>query len=307
MTRYSKWLSLALAGLLLLSLLPAAAEGLTLTDMTGREVTLSGPADKVVVLMPADAEILYALGAGDKLVGRGEYCDYPADVLAVPSVQSGMQTNLEQIIALAPQALIITKMAQTPEQVETLEKAGIAVIVTDAQTIEGTYEAIRLIGAVVGKTEEADQLVAQMQEGFSAVAAKAAAIAQHKSVYFETSPLQWGLWTAGQGSFLQEIAQITGLKNVFDDIEGWKEISQEQVIARDPEVIVTFTMYFGEGPRPEEEIAARAGWQTLKAVTDQSIYAANGDELTRPGPRLVDGARELFEFVYGEKVEDKAA
>ena len=89
------------------------AAGVTVTDMTGREITLDAPATRVVALSASDCEIIYALGAGELLVGRGEYCDYPAEVLEVPAVQSGAETNIEQIIALEPQVLFMTKMAQT--------------------------------------------------------------------------------------------------------------------------------------------------------------------------------------------------
>ena len=128
------------------------ASTVTLTDMTGREITLDAPAERVVALTAADCEILYALGAGDLLVGRGEYCDYPAEVLDVPSVQSGYETNIEQIIALEPQVLLMSTMAQTEEQVQQLEAAGIHVVVSDAQDIEGTYTAINMIGTPVSYT-----------------------------------------------------------------------------------------------------------------------------------------------------------
>ena len=102
---------------------PAEDTSVTVTDMTGREITLDAPAERVVALTASDCEILYALGAGDLLVGRGEYCDYPAEVLDVPSVQSGYDTNIEQIIALEPQVLLMSTMAQTEEQVQQLEAA----------------------------------------------------------------------------------------------------------------------------------------------------------------------------------------
>ena len=131
----------------------------TLTDMTGREITLDAPAERVVALTASDCEILYALGAGDLLVGRGEYCDYPAEVLDVPSVQSGYDTNIEQIIALEPQVLLMSTMAQTDEQVQQLEAAGVRVVVSDAQDIEGTYTAINMIGELVGRQAEAASIV----------------------------------------------------------------------------------------------------------------------------------------------------
>ena len=117
-----KLTALLLSALLLLSFSPALAEGgVTVTDMMGREISLSAPASRVVALTAADCEILCALGCEDALVGRGEYCDYPASVLEKPSVQSGYETNIEQIIALEPQVVLMATMAQTVEQVEQLD------------------------------------------------------------------------------------------------------------------------------------------------------------------------------------------
>ena len=269
-----------------------ASEAVTLTDMTGREITLDAPAERVVALTASDCEILYALGAGDLLVGRGEYCDYPAEVLDVPSVQSGYDTNIEQIIALEPQVLLMSTMAQTEEQVQQLEAAGVHVVVSDAQDIEGTYTAINLIGELTGKQAEAASIVESMQKTFDEI--KANALDGTKTVYFEVSPLQYGLWTAGSGTFMDEIATMLGLTNCFADVTGWGEISEEQVLERNPDYIVTISMYYGEGPTPEEEILSRTGWENVTAVKD------GNNELSRPGPRLADGAKAMYDFVCGE-------
>lgn len=274
------------------------ASTVTLTDMTGREITLDAPAERVVALTAADCEILYALGAGDLLVGRGEYCDYPAEVLDVPSVQSGYETNIEQIIALEPQVLLMSTMAQTEEQVQQLEAAGIHVVVSDAQDIEGTYTAINMIGTLTGKQAEAASIVESMQETFDEI--KANAGDGTKTVYFEVSPLQYGLWTAGSSTFMDEIANMLGLTNCFADVTGWGEISEEQVLERNPDYIVTISMYYGEGPTPEEEILSRTGWENVTAVKDGKILNLQNNELSRPGPRLADGAKAMYDFVYGE-------
>ena len=295
-----KLVSLFLAFVMAFSLTAAFAEStaVTVTDMAGREITLDAPATKVVALTASDCEILAALGAEDTLVGRGEYCDYPESVLEVPAVQSGADTNLEQIIALEPQVVVMAKMAQTEEQVAALEKAGIRVVVSDAQDIEGVYTAIRLIGALVGRNDEAEAMVADMQSTFAAIAAKSENTG--KTVYFEVSPLQWGLWTAGKGTFMDELATMCGLTNAFADVEGWAEISEEQVLERDPDYIVTISMYYGEGPTPVEEIKSRAGWDALKAVQNDAIFNADSNEVSRPGPRLKDAAEALYTFVTGE-------
>lgn len=306
MTRRILSLLLALCLCLALPLLAHGEEtARTVTDMMGREITLEGPARRVVALTAADCEIIYALGAQDLLVGRGSYCDYPEAVLEVPVVDSGAETNLEQILALEPDVLIMAAMAQTTEQVEALENAGVKVIVSNAQDIAGTYEAIELIGAICGKETESDALVAEMQAAFQAIAAKAENTG--KTVYFEVSPLEWGLWTAGKNTFMDELATLCGVTNAFADVDGWAEISEEQVLDRNPDYIVTNTMYYGEGPTPVEEIASRAGWDTVAAVQQGNIYNADSNIVSRPGPRLVEAAEALYSFFYGETAAEDAA
>lgn len=271
----------------------------TITDMKGREITLEEPATRIVALTASDCEILYAIGAGDTLVGRGEYCDYPAEVLDIPAVQSGADTNIEQIIALDPDVLLMSDMAQTEEQIAQLEAAGIKVVVSEATDIEGVYTAIEMVGALMGKDENAAAVIESMKTTFAEISEKSTGDGT-QTVYFEVSPLQWGLWTAGTNTFMDEIATMMGLKNCFSDVEGWAEISEEQLLERNPDFIVTITMYFGEGPTPEEEILSRAGWENVTAVKNQKILNLQNNELSRPAPRLADGAQMLFDFVYGE-------
>ncbi|MCR4886833.1 MAG: ABC transporter substrate-binding protein [Clostridiales bacterium] len=302
-----KLCSLFLAALMVCCAVPVPAEGpaVAVTDMMGREIVLDAPVTRIVALTAADCEILCALGCEDVLVGRGEYCDYPASVLDKPSVQSGYETNLEQIIALQPQVVLMGTMAQTVEQVEALEQAGIRVVVSDAQNIEGVYTAIRMIGALTGKDAEAEAIVADMQAGFAEIAERSQDTG--KTVYFEVSPLQWGLWAAGKGTFMDEIAGLCGLTNLFEDMDGWVEVSEETVLARNPDYIVTTAMYFGEGPTPVEEILSRDGWERLDAVMNDGIFNADSNAITRPGPRLLEAAWALYEFVNGEAAEEPAA
>ena len=301
-----KLVSLFLSAMMLLSLTGAAAEGgVTVTDMMGREVTLTQPATRIVALTASDCEILCALGAEDTLVGRGEYCDYPESILDVPAVQSGAETNIEQIIALEPQVVLMSAMAQDKDQVDTLEQAGIQVVVSNAQDIAGVYTAIRLIGALMGRDDEAEAIVADMQATFDDIAVKSENTG--KTVYFEVYPLEYGLWTAGKNTFMDELAAMCGLTNAFADVDGWAQISEEQVLERDPDYIVTTSMYWGEGPTPVEEIMGRTGWENLKAIQNAAVLNADSNEITRPGPRLKDAAVTLFQFVNGDEALEPAA
>lgn len=271
----------------------------TITDMKGRQITLDEPAQRIVALTPSDCEILFAIGAGDTLVGRGKYCDYPAEVLDVPAVESGANTNIEQIIALEPDVLLMSDMAQTQEQIAQLEEAGIHVVVSEATDIAGVYTAIEMIGALMGKSENASAVIDSMKATFDSVQENSTGDGS-QTIYFEVSPLQYGLWTAGANTFMDEIATMLGLTNCFADVDGWGEISEEQLLERNPDFIVTITMYYGEGPTPEEEILSRAGWENVTAVQNGAILNLQNNELSRPAPRLADGAQMLFDFVYGD-------
>ena len=295
-----KLVSLFLAALVLIGGLSALAEGagITLTDMHGREITLTEPVTRIVAMQPSDCEILCAIGCEDALVGIGQYCDYPASIAGLPVVQSGQETNVEEILALNPQVVLMNDMSQSEEQIRQLEENGVKVVVSMATDIEGVYYAIRMIGSLMGKEDAAEAVVADMQGTFEDIRAKSAD--EGKTVYFEVAPLQWGLWTAGKGTFMDELASICGLTNAFADVDDWASISEEQVIARDPDYIVTITMYYGEGPTPVEEIKSRAGWEGLKAVVNDDILNADSNEISRPGPRLMDAAETLFAFVQGE-------
>ena len=234
----------------------------TVTDMTGRTIAFDKPAETVVTITASDCEIVFALGAGSTVVGRGEYCDYPAEVSAIPSVKSGADMNIEQVIALKPDAVLMSTMDQTKEQVASLENAGLKVVLTDAQDIEGVYTAITLIGQVTGKGDASQSVIDGMKKTFADIGTKvqAAGAKADKTVYFEVSPLQYGLYASGSGTFMEELAVMLGVKNIFSDMEGWPQVSEEQVIQRNPDYIVTTTMSFEGAMPPVDEIMSRKGW-----------------------------------------------
>lgn len=276
--------------------------GKVITDMAGRKVELNTTVERAIVLTAADGEIVYAIGAGEKLIGRGEFCDYPLEITALPVLQSGQNTNVEQVLAANPDVVIMSLMDQSKDQIEALESYGIPVIVTNAQNIEGLYTTISLLGDVFSQEDEASQLIASMKEKFSSIAQRVAGqdLGTNNKIYFEVSPLAFDLWAAGNDTFMQEIAELLQLENIFSDVKGWGKVSQEQIIQRNPDYIVTVTMYFGEGPDPITELSTRDGWSDITGVKKNQIFHAASDEITRPGPRLADAAEILYGQVYGE-------
>jgi iron complex transport system substrate-binding protein len=152
----------------------------------------------------------------------------------------------------------------------------------------------------LGKDAEAEELISSMKSSFEDIMARAAEKAGDKraTIYFEVSPLEYGLWTSGTGTFMDEIATMLGLENIFSDVSGWAKISQEQVIDRNPDFIVTSAMSYGVGLSPDEEIYTRAGWQEMTALVNNRVFMADSDSITRPGPRLVEAAETLYAQVY---------
>ncbi len=250
-----------------------------ITDAVGGTVTLNKPAQKIVAMVPSDVEILYELGAGGQIAAVGEYCNWPAEALDKPSVGTGENTSVEQLIALQPDLVIIGVMAQDAAQSEALSAAGIPVMVTDSQTIEDTYDTIGKIGTLAGKKAEADKLVDFMKNKFAEITANAenSPLTERKSAYVEVSPLEFGLFTCGKGTFVDELLAIAGVENAFGDQEGWPMISEEQVISRNPDVILT-TSDGSFGPAdPIAEIAGRAGWETITELVAAGLL--NLDDL----------------------------
>ena len=300
-----KMVSLLLAVLMLCTAAVSLGEdtAVTVTDMYGREITLTEPATRIVAIQPSDCEILCAIGCEDALVGRGQFCDYPPSVLELPEVQSGANTNIEEILALNPQVVLMNDMAADETQVKALEDNGVKVVVSQATDIEGAYYAIRMIGTLMGRDAEAEALVADMQKTFDEIRANSKA--EGKSVYFEISPLQWGLWSAGKNSFMNELAEICGLTNIFADQEdAWLAISEEQVIERNPDYIVSIA---GMGDTAVEEILGREGWGVITAVQNKQVFNADSNAIARPGPRLKDAAIELYNFINGIEAEEAPA
>jgi len=141
-----------------------------------------------------------------------------------------------------------------------------------------------------------------MQATFDEIAAKSEK--SGKTIYFEVSPLQWGLWTAGSGTFMDELATMCGVTNAFADISGWQSVSEEQVIERNPDYIVSIA---GMGDTAVEEIMGRDGWGDIGAVKNGRVYNADSNAISRPGPRLKDAAIELYHFLNDDEAEEAPA
>jgi iron complex transport system substrate-binding protein len=282
---------------------PTAAptrETITLTDGLGREVTLHGPAQRVVSLAPSNTEILFAVGAGDQVVGRDELSDYPQQAQGLQSVGGSLgEFNQEAIVALKPD-LVLAAEINPPELAKALEDLGLTVYyLSNPTTLEGMFANLEVVGKLTGHEAEATALVESLRDRVAATDERVAAVTEKPTVFYEldsTDPTK--PWTAGPGSFVDLLISRAGGQNIGAQLpSAWAQLSLEQLVVANPDIIVLGDSAYGETP---ETLKARSGWDTLDAVKNSRIFPFNDDLVSRPGPRLVDGLEALAKLLHPE-------
>ncbi len=278
----------------------ATPASITLTDFLGREVTLAAPATKIVSLAPSNTEILFAIGAGDRLIGRDDFSDFPAEAASVPSIGSLYPTvNAEAVVALQPD-LVLAAGITNPDDIKHLADLGLTVYATSiAKTLDDIYGDINAVGALTGQSDEAASLVTAMKGRVEAVTAKTSG-ADKPIVFYEldaTEPEK--PWTPGPGTFMDQLITQAGGTNAGNiATSDYAQISLEQLVAQNPDIIVLGSATFG-GQTPEI-VAARAGWGDIKAVKEDKVYTFDDNLVSRPGPRVVDGLEALAKLIHPE-------
>ncbi len=283
-----------------------AAYPLTLTDATGKEITFEKEPERIVTLVPSNTEIVFALGQGDKVVGVSEHDNYPEEVEDIEEI-GGMEFNVEIIISLDPDVVLAHEsgVEAGQEAFQQLDDAGIEVfVVEDATDIATTYETIENIGQVTGAAEEAEQIVTEMKDGFAELEEITSAVSgeDRQSVFFEISPSP-DIFTAGQNTFLDELLEVINAENASGDQDGWVAMDPEAIVELNPDVMITTYGSYVEDPIGE--VTSRDGFEAVDAVANERIYDVDSDIVSRPAPRLVEGARSVAEVVYPELFDEE--
>jgi iron complex transport system substrate-binding protein len=270
--------------------------GMTFTDGLGREVQLDGPAQRVISLAPSNTEILFAIGAGEQTVGRDQFSDYPAEAANVTDIGSTFEAlNTELIVSLEPD-LILAAEINTPEQVKTLEDLGLTVYyLSNPLTLEEMYGNLEIVAQLTGHEAETATLIESLKTRVAAVDEKIAPLSSRFSVFYELDASDPAKpYTAGKGTFITLLIERAGGYNIAGDIDGYPQLSLEQVVAADPAFIILGDARYGVSP---ESIAQRPGWENLSAVKNGNVVPFDDNLVSRPGPRLVDALEELTKLL----------
>jgi len=276
----------------------------TVTDSSGEEVTIDEEPETIVSLLPSNTEIIFELGAGDRLIGVSEYCNYPAETADI-DVVGAQDMDAELILSMAPDMALVQGYHQQnhSEILDQYEEAGIDVIVIEGgNSFEEVYESIRLLGTVTGTSDNAENIVSDMESSLADIQEQAAEISEEdkKTVWVEVAPSP-DIFTTGRNTFMHEMLEAIQATNAAEEEEGWVNLTEEEIVMLNPDVIITTYGYYVEDPI--DEVLSRDGWTDVPAIQNEQIHDVDNDTVTRPGPRLIEGVETLAKLVYPEVFE----
>jgi len=267
---------------------PARA-GLHIIDDLGRAVDLPGPAHRIVSLAPSLTESLFAIGAGDRLVGRTAYCDYPAEALQVPSVGGMTNPSIESVVACRPDLIVMSMEGNTREDFPRLLSLGIPVYVSNPRTLAGIYHSLDDLGVLTGNRDRAQHFIDSLRDRERSLQTAAKRTSPSVLVLISLQPLM----VAGANTLLNELLTLAGARNPAAALPGhYPAISREAVLLDPPDVL------FVTSDLPADPAALTAlfpEWKQLRAIRENRVYSLDAAILSRPGPRALEGLRLIIE------------
>lgn len=253
---------------------------------------------RIVSLMPSNTEILYELGLGKDIVGVSTVDDYPKDVKKGKEQFNTMNLNKEALLKVKPDLILAheSQKGTSKKVLDSLEKNGVKVVyVKDAQSLDQTYETFKQIGKVTGREHEANELIDETKHNVEKVIKSVPRHHRSQSVFMEVSSKP-EIYTAGKHTFFDDMLSQLDAKNSFSNIEGWKPVDKEGIIKKNPDILIST-----EGLSKSDYykvIKKRDGFRQIKAVKNGRIETVNGDEISRPGPRIDEGLKQLRDAIY---------
>ena len=267
---------------------------ITVEDSSGTMLTLDGPPQRIISYSPGATEILFAIGAGGRVVATDDFSDFPEEALALPKLTYS-SPDPEAALALDPDLVIMS--GQQADQVEQFRSLGMTVLyLEEAADIDGVFANIALFGAVTARDEDAAALVGDLQGRVAAVASALEGVEARPRVFFE---LTADLYTVAPNTFVGDLLTRAGAQNIAEGAESpFPQLSAEAIVDRDPEVVLLADAEFGETP---EIACARPGWDVISACANARVHPVDGDFTSRPGPRIVEGLELIASLVHPDR------
>lgn len=267
------------------------------TDREGNVVTIPTEINKIVSTAPSNTEVLIALGLADKIVAVDKYS--PTSELSEDvAIINFREPDIELILSLMPDIVVASGHNKVGDEdpFYQLKEAGIAVVyIPSATSLDGILEDITFIGEVTNEESKAKEMVEDLQAEFDAIAAIAQTITEQKDVYFEIGDYSGVLYTFGQNTFLDDILTLIGANNLYHSEESWISVSAEDIIAKNPDVIITNQDW---NPDAIANIEGRSGFETIDAVMNDMVYVVSGNYTSRGSQNIIEGIKQIAEAIY---------
>ncbi len=278
---------------------PQFQPGAFVDDM-GREVSISKVPQRIVSHVPSITETLFALGLGERVVGVSDYCDYPEEAKLKPSVGNYFNPSIENIVALEPDLVLTDGHSEGIKQLDTL---GIKFIVIDPKDIDGFFRDIELLGKVTNSEKKAKGLIEDMQKRISYVINRVKDASRIKTFYIIDATDLNNPWTAGPGSFVDSLITMAGGENIASKApSAWVQLSIEQIVSADPEIIILPAKH-GTAFTLPEVLKGHPAWGGTTAAKSGRIYGIDSDLVDRSGPRIVQGLEEIAKIIHPELIK----
>ncbi|MDR3174700.1 MAG: ABC transporter substrate-binding protein [Treponema sp.] len=284
--------------------------GRVVTDRSGIEVSLPSRPERVISTAPSNTEIVIALGKAEKLIAVDTYSGDLAGLSGGLPLLDFMYLDAEFILTLDPDLIIAAGHNRTgsgDDPFKLIREAGISVVyVPTSNSVQDIYEDVRFIAGVLGADEAGAGIINSMREEVEAIAARGASIGPKKTVYMEISPFPY-MVSCGKETYLNEMIEIIGAENIFAGERGWFSPAAEAILERNPDVILTLVNAMeGEAASgPVDEIKSRSGFETIRAVQNNEVYALDADSASRPSPGILPALRQMARVVYPDWYAEK--
>ena len=249
---------------------------------------------RIVSLAPNLTEIVFALGAGDRLEGDTDFCDFPAEAARKARVGGPINPNLEKIVSLSPDVLLATTAINRRETVEALSQIGLPVYVSDPRSVDAMIASLERLGQVLDAGPKARELAADLRARLSGLDRRLAGQAPRRVLFVVwTSPLI----SIGRDTFLADALRRAGARSVVETAVEWPRINLEEVIRLQPEFVVFASAHASQTEREIADLRARPGWRDLEAMRRDRVVVIS-DAINRPAPRMVDAMEDLARALH---------
>jgi iron complex transport system substrate-binding protein len=253
---------------------------------------------RLVTIGGSITEIVYALGAGDRLVARDTTSVYPAEAMKLPDIGYMRQLSPESVLSVDPTAVLAQEGSGPPEAMDVLKKAAVQlVVVPEKYTADGILVKIRIVGEALGETAAAEKLARTVKDDIDAAEKRLAAVKTPKRILFILSAQAGRLLASGTGTAADGFIRLAGAQNAIDGFAGYKQLSDEAVIGARPDAILMMTGG-APGGASDAEILAQPGIAATPAGASKTIIRMDGLYLLGFGPRTAGAVRELSTKLY---------